>query len=223
MRGLKIRAVLGTPALAATPDGRIHLDSVLAYAAMRPIEHTLPPSRQHVQVIEIDGLQCLWRDESGKPLWACSDLYPVGNWTQGNEYGHRRYPADRAKLAKKASANTSAGQYKEGRRQLRTTSAMNWEAIAIGDADQIRALLATITHIGSRSTNYGRVLRWEVEEDDDVTVEKILHHRPAPVSALEFLGLKPVRINPFCGWTPPYWYHAWYQQCSEPELCFCPL
>lgn len=218
-----IRATLGTPALAGTPDGRIHLDSVLAYAAMRPIEHTLPPARQHVQVIEIPGLLCLWRDEAGRPLWACSDLAPVGDWTQGVEYGHRRYPAHRSKLAKKASANTAAGQYKEGRRQLRTTCAMHWQALAIGDPEAIRTLLDSVSHIGSRATNYGRVLRWEVIEDDSVTVGSVLAGRPVPVAALEALGMQPGRINPFCGWTPPYWYHAWYQPCTEPAPCSSPL
>lgn len=214
-----IRATLGTPVLAGTPDGRIHLDSVLAYAAMRPIEHTLPPARQHVQVIEIPGLLCLWRDEAGRPLWACSDLAPVGERTQGVEYGHRRYPEHRSRLAKKASANTAAGQYKEGRRQLRTTVATRWEARAIGDPEQIRALLAEVSHIGSRSVNYGRVLCWEVIEDDGATAQSVLAGRPVPAAALAALGISPGRINPFCGWTPPYWYHAWHQPCMEPEPC----
>lgn len=223
MRGMTIRATLGTPVLAGTPNGRVHLDSVLAYAAMRPIEHTLPPVRQHVQVIEIPGLQCLWRDDEGRPLWACSDLMPRGEWIQGNEYGHRRYPAHRAHLSKKPSANTAAGQFKEGRRQLRTTFATHWEAQAIGNPDQIRSLLATVSHIGGRASNYGRVLRWEVVEDDTVSAESVLARRSVPVAALEALGIKPGRVNPFCGWTPPYWYHAWFQPCTEPEPCSSPL
>lgn len=223
MKGLVIRATTGTPVLAGTSDGRIHLDSVLAYAAMQPVEHTLPPARQHVQVIEIPGLKCLWRDEDGRPLWACSDLAPEGEWTQGSEYGHRRYPSHRANLAKKASANTAAGQYKEGRRQLRTTCSTYWEAQAIGDLDQISALLSTISHIGSRASNYGRVLRWNICEDDTVTIESVLSRRVVPLAALDELGMQAGRVNPFCGWTPPYWYHAWYKPCSEPEPCSYPL
>ncbi len=224
MRGMIIRATLGTPVLASTQDGRIHIDSVLAYAAMQPIEHTLPPARQHVQVIEVPGLYCLWRDEKGRPLWACSDLAPTGDWVQGSEYGHRRYPSHRANLARKSSANTAAGQYKEGRRQLRTTCATHWEAQAIGDSYQISSLLATVSHIGSRAGNYGRVLRWAVEEDESVTVESVLARRVVPVAGLDALGMQPGGdINPLCGWTPPYWYHPWYQPCSEPETCSCPL
>lgn len=216
MRGLRITAHLSTPVATLSQDGRVHLDSVLAYAVMRPIEHTLPPSRQSVQVIEIPALKCLWRDEAGRPLWACSDLIPVSPAMQSIEYGHRRYPADRAHLSKKPSANTAAGQFKEGRRQMLVTSAPVWEAVAIGKRDDVQALLDTISHIGGRSVNYGRVIRWEVTIDDAVTERDVINRRSVPEAAgLEHSG----KLNSFCGWTPPYWYHPWYTACMEPEQC----
>lgn len=225
MRGLTIRATVGTPVLAATSDGRVHLDSVLAFAANYPNAHQLPALRERVVCPEIPGLLCLWRSSQGLPLWACSDLAPAGLWTQGREYAHRRYPSHRADRARKVSANTAAGQYKEARKQLLTTSATHWQAQCIGDVDAIRSLLAGITHIGSRSSIYGRVLRWEIEPDDAVTAQTILARRPVPVAAMELLlpDVQPTRINPQCPWTPPYWYAPWNLPCMEPETCSSPL
>lgn len=219
MRGIRITAHLSTPVATLSEDGRIHLDSVLAYAAMRPIEHTLPPSRQSVQVIEIPGIFCLWRDDAGRPLWACSNLTPISPAIQSIEYGHRRYPSHRAHLAKKASANTAAGQYKEGRRQMLVTSAPVWEAVAIGERHAVRSLLDTVSHIGGRVTNYGRVSRWDVVEDDSIDAQAVINRRAVPaLSQLTHTGIR----NGFCGWTPPYWHMPWYTDCWEPAPCSYP-
>jgi hypothetical protein len=222
MRGLRIRATLATPVVVGTPDGRLHLDSILAYAAMRPIEHTLPPIREQICVIEIPGLECVWRDAEGRPLWACSDLLPIGDRVLGTEYGHRRYPAYRAHLSKKPSANVQAGQFKEGRRQLRTVWAQQWEAQAIGEASTLQGLLNSISHIGSRASNYGRVLAWEVAEDESVTLETVLDECSVPAQALGDLGLSADHLSPFVAWTPPYWYQPAYADCREPKPCSYP-
>ena len=212
MQGLIIKALVGTPVFTGTPHQAVHLDSILAYAATKD----LPKLKQgEVRLVEIPGLKKVWEDKSGKPLWACSMLYAVEPET-GSEYAHRRYPSHRAHLAKKQSANLSAGQYKESRRSIRTTSAMEWVAMAIGDKDIIASMLDRVSSIGSRSAVYGHVLKWSVEESDEVTLEKILERRPVPA---EYIG-EDLACDPFAPWTPPYWYHPWFSPCRSAKDVF---
>lgn len=220
MFGLRITARMGTPAIPSTPDGRIHLDSVLAFSAMRAVEHTLPPTRESVSIIDIPGLKCLWRDNNLRPLWACSDMFAVGDFALGREHAHRRYPSHRSDIAKKSSANTQAGQYKEARKQIKTISTESYQAIAIGDAEIILKLLREVPHIGSRiAAGYGKVLRWDVEIDNSVTIDSVLRAKPVPLDAALEFDIKQLKPTVRCGWTPPYWYQNWYEQCVEPSAC----
>jgi CRISPR type IV-associated protein Csf3 len=213
MRGLKITCRTGTPAIPSSDGGRIHLDSLLAFAAMSAIEYTLPAiGEAGPQCIEIPGLMKLWESEDGKPLWAASDLFPA-DAGETSEYLHRRYPSHRADLSAKSSANTRAGQYKESRKTVTTVPPTIWTGFAFGDKASIEALLACVPHIGSRvGAGFGKVLSWAVE-DADVSLDRIASLRPVPLTA--FPDSKG-RISPSCGWTPPYWYKPWYQPCMEP-------
>jgi hypothetical protein len=214
MRGLKITCITGTPAIPSSEGGRIHLDSLLAFAAMSAIEDTLPAiGEAGPQCIDIPGLMRLWEDGDGKPLWAASDLFPK-HVIETSEYLHRRYPSHRADLASKSSANTRAGQYKESRKTVVTVPPTTWTGYAYGDKTAIERLLECVPHIGSRvGAGYGKVLAWEVTEDDAATPERIASLRPVPLSAFPH---SKGRISPSCGWTPPYWYKPWYQPCMEP-------
>lgn len=211
MQGLMITATVGTPVYTGTHLDAVHLDSILAYATTCH----LPPLKQgEARTVEIDGLMKAWQDEDGKPLWACSMLYAI-NPTTGQEYAHRRYPSHRAKMASKQSANLSAGQYKEGRRAVRATMATTWKAMAIGDADKIRELLARVGHIGSRASIYGHVIRWEVAPCETVTLEKVLERRPVPVRFMPCDNPEPHKP-----WTPPYWYTPWMEACRSQKDVF---
>lgn len=211
MQGLIITATVGTPVYTGTHFNAVNLDSILAYAAT---SHLAPLPQGEARVVDIPGLKKVWEDEDGKPLWACSMLYAI-NPTAGQEYAHRRYPSHRAKMAKKQSANLAAGQYKEGRRSIRATDARVWKAMAIGDADTIRSLLEKVSHIGSRSSIYGHVIRWSVEPCNTVTLDQIMERRPVPARYAACNNL-----DPFAAWTPPYWYHPWMEPCRRAKDVF---
>ena len=211
MQGLIITAIVGTPVYTGTSLDAVHLDSILAYAAT---SHLPPLPQGEARTVEIQGLQKIWQDTDGKPLWACSMLYAIDQEV-GQEYAHRRYPGHRAKLAKKQSANLAAGQYKEGRRAVRATDARVWKAMAIGDASAIRAMLAKVGHIGSRASIYGHVIRWNVEPCESVTLEAILERRPVPASYMPCQD-----AIPHTPWTPPYWYHPWMEPCRRARNVF---
>lgn len=211
MQGLIITATVGTPVYTGTHLDAVHLDSILAYAATC---HLPPLPQGEIRTVEVPGLMEAWRDEVGKPLWACSMLYAIDP-VAGQEYAHRRYPSHRAKMASKQSANLSAGQYKEGRRSVRTTDARLWKAMAIGDADVIRGLLDRVGHIGSRSSIYGHVIKWSVEPCDTVTLDRVMERRPVPAR------YAPCDTpDPFMAWTPPYWYHPWMEPCRRAKDVF---
>lgn len=211
MQGLMITAYVGTPVYTGTHFDAINLDSVLAYAAT---SHLPPLTQGEARIVEIPGLKKVWQDADGKPLWACSMLYAI-HPESGQEYAHRRYPSHRAKLAKKQSANLSAGQYKEGRRAIRATDARIWKAMAIGDAGIIRNLLSKVAHIGSRASIYGHVIRWDVEPYESVTLDAVLERRPVPAA------FTPCDTpDPLAAWTPPYWYHPWMGPCRRPKDVF---
>lgn len=211
MQGLIITAYVGTPVYTGTHFDAVNLDSILAYAAT---SHLPPLPQGEARIVEIPGLKKVWQDTDGKPLWACSMLYAIRPET-GQEYAHRRYPSHRAKLAKKQSANLSAGQYKEGRRAVRATDARIWKAMAVGDVEVVRSLLAKVGHIGSRASIYGHVIRWNVEPCDSVTLEAVLERRPVPTA---FASCDTP--DPLAAWTPPYWYHPWMSPCRRPKDVF---
>lgn len=221
MRGLIIRAHITGSVFSPYSHGKLNLDSILASASISGKEHEMPSLYHSVVSVDIPGLMCLWTDEDGKPLWAASLLFPVTDITIGKEYTHRRYPSHRADLSKKPSANTSAGQYKEYRKPIRTVQADEWVAYAIGDIGVIQELLSKISYVGSRrAAGYGRVQEWSVSVDDSVTIERIVKNRFVPVDALPFIDVvseNPTLIsNP---WTPPYHYSPWYSSCVIPDIC----
>lgn len=220
MQGLKITAVTrGHPAVPATSDGRIHLDSILAYAEILPIIDTLPPPSAGPAPPDMSSIvRRLWGNGSAS-IYAVSDMYPQGVTTAGKEYAHRRYPIDRSGLAKKSSANRAAGRYKEARKSIHTLSSDRWCALAIGDKEKIEALLNRIPSIGVRgAAGYGRVEKWIVEGADWVTESLILDHKPIPVIAGNDLRVNRKSIVT-AGWRAPYWYMPWFDSVMEPEEC----
>ena len=220
MQGLKITAVTRfQPAIPATSDGRIHMDSLLAYAEILPIIDTLPPPSLGPSPPDMGGfLKRVW-GEGVESIYAVSDMYPQGVTTTGKEYAHRRYPIDRSGLAKKSSANRAAGRYKEARKSIHTLSADRWCALAIGDKEKISALLERIPSIGVRgAAGYGRVEKWIVEGADWVTESLILDHKPIPVTAANDLDVNRSSIA-VAGWRNPYWYMPWFGEVMEPEQC----
>lgn len=218
MNGAIITATVTTPVVTAAPQGRVHTDSVLAYAATLGIEETLPPVSSQTVPIEIQGLDVLWRSPDGWPLWACTDLYPVGEVSEAREYAHKRFASHRAAFGSKPGVSTVAGMFKEQRRVLRTFSAGQWRAALIcHDLQLVQELLQRVRHIGGRTAaGFGRVAAWDVQPAD-VDVDWLLSRRCVPASA----GLRTDGpVAPALGWTPPYWHAALWEPALDASPCF---
>lgn len=215
MRGLIITASVTTPVVAGM--ARVNMASVLAWSAAA--FQTLPPLQDGPSIVQIP-LHVLWRDVDGKPLWAATDIYPVGKPLEGREYIHKRYPVARANLGRRMKINTSAGQFKEKRRPVRTLSAPEWQAAVIlgegANPEDIQLLLDEVTNVGSLgAAGYGAVHEWRLEEAD-LEPEWIAARRNVPARA----GLIEGPAKPLRPWVPPYWYSPWWEDCVEGQPCF---
>lgn len=211
---MRVVATMGGPYVPAV-DGAIHLDGALSSASCAAI--SAGPNQDFSDAVIPVPLRLLWVSASGRPLWAASDMRPVGPSGQAKAYWHRRYPVERADLADKTNANTSAGRWKDYRVPLAMTLAHQIEGLCVGDVEFVRRLLSEhVTHVGKKpSQGKGRVLQWDVEPLElpaDVAIDAILQARPVPLDYFRETGRAVAgRIMPRAGWTTPYWdvrYHA---------------
>lgn len=211
---MRVTAVMGGPYVHAI-DGAIHLDGVLSMAACAAINSG--PNQDFDGAVVPIPLRLLWVCQKGRPLWAASDLRPVGETGQAKSYWHSRYPADRADLSEKIGANTSAGRWKDYRVPMSMTLAHRLEALCVGVPEHVEKLLTQhVTHIGKKtSQGKGRVLQWTVDPlplPIDDAIEAIISSRPVPLDYFrETASQISGRIVPRAGWTPPYWdarYHT---------------
>ena len=212
MRPVVVRGILATPYVAAEPDGRVHLDALLAWAVANVFPYPIH-YEDGVGLIPLP-LMLLWVSQDGLPLWAASDLLPQGEILRDRSYWHKRYPAAEAEWARKRSANVRAGRWKEYRMPLYHIRVPEVRGIAIGVPGEIERMLEVVTHVGKKPAHgYGRIVRWIVEplnEDRETVLRAILTERNVPVAYYEEVGLEArgrVRIG---GWTPPYWYAPWH-------------
>ena len=215
MRGLILTATVTTPVVAGV--ARPNIASLIAWSSAG---HQALPSLQDGPVVVPVPLHAIWHDEDGKPLWAGTDIYPVGEPLEGREYLHKRYPADRANLGRKMKINTTTGQFKERRRPIRTLSAREWRAAVIlgagAEPDDILMLLDDVRAIGPHgAAGYGAVHAWRAEEAD-LEPEWIAARRNVPARA----GLIDGQAKPLRPWVPPYWYSPWWEDCMEGQACF---
>jgi hypothetical protein len=208
---LIITAELATPVVHAERD-HTHLDSILAFAALT--NHPVSSQFGDYCVLPLP-LHLAWVSPQGLPLWACTPLMPLGPALSASEYWHKRYPAHRAEFGHRLNAVTSAGRWKEYRTPIHTQSVPRLHALAIGAADEVRQLLAVVSHVGKKaSMGFGRVARWTVTEAGH-SVEDVLALRPVPAAYYD--GREPPGVlQPQRAWTPPYWYAPLWADCVVP-------
>lgn len=208
---LVVTAELVTPVIHAERN-LTHLDSILAFAAITA--HPVASDYDTVAVIPLP-LDLAWVSDGGQPLWCCSPLVPVGETLESREYWHKRYPSHRSEFCEKINANTSAGRWKEYRTPVHAQQVGRLRALCIGNADELRRLLAIVTHVGKKgSMGYGRVARWTVEDGEHAAAD-VLALRAVPVEY--YAGQSPQGIlSPLRAWTPPYWYAPWWRPCMVP-------
>lgn len=212
---LRVVAETVKPAIPG-PDGAMHFDGILSAALLNSglTGTTMNTLAEHVLPLP---LELVWTDEAGRPLWTATDLRPAGRAAVGEAYIHKRYPTDRAQLAVRPAVNLSAGRYKDARIPLATLAAGRFEAWCIGIAEDVRALLAEVTHIGRKGADgFGRVARWTVEPAE-VDRAFILERRSVPLAALGDSQVAADRIDPRTSWTPPHWDARFHLPCRAPR------
>lgn len=208
---LLVTATVTRPAI--VPMGGPNLGALLAWARSEEIGAPSP----HQRPVQIDiPLACLWRDADGWPLWAATDLYPIGEATESRQWLHRRYPSHRAELGAKLKVNLAAGPYKEKRLPAIATVCTTWRGAALAtDPAEVERLINTVPAIGSRtSAGFGSVHEWRVEPFDG-DEDFILARRSVPIAS----GLRDgdAVLMP---WTPPYWHAGLWSNCVRAAPCF---
>jgi hypothetical protein len=133
--------------------------------------------------------------------WACSRaLYQVDAHTAVQV---RRKPATRemAHYTREKKHHSGLGPFKARDVTLPAVLAREvyWHALA--QPDQLRALLARVTHLGRHTRHgHGRVLAWDVVADEEA--REGWRQRPLPIP-----GGRPERIR------APYWHHTREMPC----------
>ena len=194
--------------------GGLNLAAILAWA--RAEELDLPPPKDHPMPIDVP-LVCLWRDDAGWPLWAATDIYPIGPQADHRQWLHRRYPADRAMLARSMKVNLAAGPYKERRVLVYGIYCQIWRAAALAeDVAEVDRLLSRVQVLGARTAaGFGCVREWRIERSADIDADFILARRSVPAAS----GLRTGTCE-MLPWTPPYWHHALHAPCIRGAPCF---
>jgi CRISPR type IV-associated protein Csf3 len=215
MQGLRINIFLSSPVV--TFDGKkvLHMDSILSYAQISTEISNLTSNVSSPMVINVDGLMKIWGNGAGRPLYAISDLYPVGRKSEFQEYANKKFPSSMLDFSKKTGANIVAGRYKEQRKSLNTIYCEKWQSIAIGDKEKISVLLDRVSNVGGRvNCGFGRISHYEILRDDSISIDMVLMHRNIPAEIASNDIKRPLS---FGGWTPPYWHSPFYGFIVEGE------
>lgn len=198
-----------------------HLDGILAAAMVRAAYHSsLIPGLQDDEAPEIPiPLQVLWRDSRGFPLYACTPLSPVGEAVQDIVYYHKRKQPGRWTVRSRNgnpwSAQATAGRWMD--RQVPRPTIINpeWTCTCLGDPDQIRSLLASVSSVGKKRTSgNGAVLHWDVQPAEAFSLhdgQRLLTN--VPVQAVKEAALLDVALEEHItlgAWTAPRWNNKLY-------------
>lgn len=161
-------------------------------------------------------LQCLWRNESGWPLWAASYFWPESETLDWSAVFHKRAITGHWSAGKGAkhqlSINKAAGRHKEKRIPVPAQTSVTGRYVAwcIGNAGAIEELLNGVTMFsGRRGVGLGAINHWEIEPADIQPVDCLAQNgvllRAISAGAAHLLPAQPVDYPYTVGWTPPQW------------------
>ena len=187
----------------------LHLDGLLAKAVVEnslqgePLEASAEPYWLPLP------LRQRWTADTGLPLWASTDFYPIETDTVESTFWHKRTISPdflpKTRNGKPMNIRPTQGAVKEYRIPLPLHSSLKWRATFEGDGTVVADLLQRISSIGKkRSQGYGLIELWELQPIDTFSFfddeDKPL--RPIPTA---YLSDYPVTDVAFTSWTPPYW------------------
>lgn len=207
MQPLKITAILQTGQVCSY-DGRLTLDGLLSSVWFR--EH-------HPEMLAYGAPEDEWPDaelpferrvpehDSGAWYWAVS----LGQYETTKEYvyhWHRRFAAERERYMdlsgkKSGRINIAAGYMKIYRHPVPVIVTPEIVWYAVGDADELRRMLAKVSYIGkNRSQGFGWIGEWRVEPCDADYSEI-----GPDGERMRDLPTKEDRAEGVEGVRPPYW------------------
>jgi len=168
---LRVRAYLRTPVVA---DAWLPLDGILLYQSVR---NDLGP-----RAANIPGISLQAQPKNGEMIGGrlplkivhAKDWYYCCSWAQWDAYADgqdawsKRFDQAYSDLidfsGRRGVIITGRGAYKGYRTPIFYRSALYVEWYCVGDAERIRYLLSTVSHIGKKTVQgWGRVAKWEVE------------------------------------------------------------
>jgi CRISPR type IV-associated protein Csf3 len=168
---LRVRAWLRTPVVS---DVWLPLDGILLYQAVRDDIGR--------RVNNVPGASLMAQPKNGEmigrlPLKTvhAKDWYYRCSWAQwgpnvdGQDAWSKRFDQTYSELidfsGKRGVVHTSRGTYKGYRTPIFYRSALYVEWYCVGEAERIRYLLSTVSHIGKKTVQgWGRVIRWDIDE-----------------------------------------------------------
>lgn len=220
MKPLKISA---WPSSAIVADLTLPLDGILLSLAMQaaygPEDATLPGELTKPLVdIPIEK-----RDVGKLPYYACSFAQWHGvvaegtsHWTKAPKVEFERF-IDFGK--KKPHIETAKGRDKAYHMPVYTLHSNRIDWYAVGNAGEIRELLATCFHIGKKRGQGWGAVEWHVEEwHEDWSVVRDGHlMRAVPAPQLP-AGVAHTFSMLHCGYYPPYWLHEHQTLCAVPSV-----
>lgn len=163
--------VTAYPRVGIATDQWLPLDGILFYQACRdalgPQLATLPGGSPEKEDIEMPLLIV----HPGELDWyyACSWAQPQPWWlAEGRDYWNKRSDTQYADLidfkGKRGKIIIEQGRYKAFHMPIFYRVAKKIEWYCVGDPQELRFLLSTVTHIGKkRSQGWGRVIQWNIE------------------------------------------------------------
>lgn len=205
---LRVTCRLAAPL--AGPTAHVHLDALLAWAALhvahypqahRP--HAPTSSSRDVTDVPIPVL----RDASG--VWCCSALWVPDGTPRGRVAWSQRPTVEHMHLLAARQVAVTHGPTRARREELVVWPAHALTAHLIGHPDWVARLLDRIGSVGKkRSQGYGVVAGWLVEPVDDPGSWQVwggVVRRPLPDPAGRMMGVRP-----------PYWYRPWWRAAIAP-------
>lgn len=149
-------------------------------------------------------LKMEWQNSGGLPLWSAS-CFKSNRALADVEYRHKRTPSGR--LSDPSRFKSNVGRYMERRTPVTTIAADTLTAHCIGNADEIKKLLANIKFVGkNRTTGHGEVVEWLIA-DSDINDPLVIDGMSTRAMPHDYASSKyKFNTSPYLvGWTPPQW------------------
>ncbi|NJL56024.1 hypothetical protein HC928_13195 [bacterium] len=201
---LRVECHLADDAVLSDP---LHLDALLSYAVVhRETRGAMLPNNNDYIYIPLP-LRSLWFSRQGVPLWASTDFEPEPGAVHSVRYWHRR--GLEPHMSHK-NLRPGIGPYKDRRTPMQTVGGVLY-ADAIGNPEEIAALLSLISAVGKKRVSAGAVSHWRVYEITSFALIDDHNRSRRPIPGAYFVEQGDFSLGGdyhLIGFSPPYWHAA---------------